>query len=186
MTNPGPWSAGPPYWALPVTVACDVGLFCADGIFAWIGAFTAYPAGYAFSLVVGFYGSDPPLQNLSFDVVREDDRQGWGQSRLFGSGPRVAVWSLSGRRLQAEKGQGLESGAVPGAVAAGSGMVGVAGAVEDADGGVGDGGEQPPGSAGSQLGGVFGEGGVAAVVDWTSHCSLTVGVRLEQAFLGGG
>ncbi len=83
MTNPGPWSAEPPCWAIPVTVACDVSLFCTNGIFAWVGAFTAYPTGYAFSLVVGSYGSDPPLQNLSFDVVREDDRQAitWLQLR---------------------------------------------------------------------------------------------------------
>ncbi len=90
------------------------------------------------------------------------------------------------RWLQAEEFEGEQSGAVPGAVAAGGCVVAVAGAVEHADGHVRDGGEQPPGSARPQPGGVFGEGCVAAVVDWASHCSFTVRGRLKQPVLEGG
>ena len=65
--------------------------------------------------------------------------QGWGQSKCFGL--QVACCdpvSFPGGWLQAEEGQCLESGAVPAEVAAGRGVVGVAGAVEHADGGIGD------------------------------------------------
>jgi hypothetical protein len=67
-------------------------------------------------------------------------------------------------RSESEDGEGLEPGAVPGEVAAGGGVVGVPGAVEDAGDGVGDGGEQPGGLPGAQPGGVFAEGCVAPVV----------------------
>jgi len=75
--------------------------------------------------------------------------------------------------LQAEQAEGLQSGAVPGEVAAGCGVVGQAGAVEDADGGAGDGGEQPGRVPGPQPGGVFGVCGVTSQVDYASHCSFT-------------
>ena len=94
----------------------------------------------------------------------------------------ISVWS----RLQAEECEGFEAGAVPGEVAAGGGVVGVAGAVEDADDQASGRAEQPPGCPGAQPGGVFAEGCVAPVVDWASHCSFTVRGRLEQPVLGGG
>src|SRR5208283_5084621 len=95
---------------------------------------------------------------------------------------------VSFRWLQAEEFEGEQSGAVPGAVAAGGCVVAVAGAVEHADGHVGDGGEQPPGSASPQPGGVFGEGCVAAVVQPVFDAPV-VAVAGEQeggAGLGGG
>jgi len=77
-----------------------------------------------------------------------------------------------------------QAGAVPGVIAPGGGVV--AGAVEDADGEVAEGGEQLPGPACAEPGGVFAEGCVAVVVEWASHCSFTVRGRLEQPVLGGG
>jgi len=88
--------------------------------------------------------------------------------------------------LQAEEAESLQAGTVPSEGAAGCGVVGVPGAVEDADGEAGDGGEQPGGVAGPEPGGVLGVCGVAPVVDWASHCSFTVRGRLKQPILGGG
>jgi hypothetical protein len=65
-------------------------------------------------------------------------------------------------------------------------VVAVAGAVEDADDDVADGGEQAGGLPGADPGGVFAEGCVAPVVDWALHCSFTVRGWLEQPVLGGG
>src|SRR6266568_8365290 len=52
--------------------------------------------------------------------------------------------------LQAEQVEGLQAGVVPAEVAAGCGVVRQAGAVQDADDGAGDGGEQPGGAPGPQ------------------------------------
>ena len=49
---------------------------------------------------------------------------------------RFGVVSCGGLVLQSEQGEGTEAGAVPAEVAACSGVVGVAGAVEDAGDGV--------------------------------------------------
>jgi hypothetical protein len=87
---------------------------------------------------------------------------------------------------EAEERESPGAGAVPGEFAAGGGVVGDPGAVEDADDGAADRGEQAGGMPGAQPGGVLAEGCVAPVVDWASHCSFTVRGRLEQPVLGGG
>ena len=66
--------------------------------------------------------------------------------------------------LQAEEAEGSQAGAVPAEVAAGCGVAGQVGAVQDADDGAGDGGEQPGGVVGPQPGDVFGVCGVAPQV----------------------
>src|SRR5258707_11577401 len=94
--------------------------------------------------------------------------QGWGQSSHFRFGGWVTIWSrfgLAGRVLQSEQGEGAEAGAIPGEVAAGGGVVAVAGAVEDAGDDVAGGGEQPGGLPGPQPGGVCAEGDVTPVME---------------------
>jgi hypothetical protein len=108
---------------------------------------------------------------------------------ISGLGDWITIWSrfgLAGRVLQAEQGEGAEAGAVPGEIAAGGGVVAVTGAVEDAGDDVAGGGEQPGRLPGAQPGGVFAETDVAPVIDWSSHCSFTVGGWLEQAVLASG
>ena len=105
--------------------------------------------------------------------------------RDLGGWSRFGVFSCV-TRLESNELKCLQAGAVPAEVAAGGGLAGQAGAVENADGGVADRGEQPPGVPGAEPGGVFAEGCVAAVVDWASHCSFTVRGWLEQPVLGGG
>ena len=90
--------------------------------------------------------------------------------------------------LQAEQFEGAQAGAVPGVIAPGGGVVAVAGAVEDADGEVAEGGEQLPGPACAEPGGVFAEGDVAAVVQAVLDGPV-VAVAFEEeggAGLGGG
>src|SRR5271167_1771 len=91
-------------------------------------------------------------------------------------------------RSESEDGEGLEPGAVPGEVAAGGGVVGVPGAVEDAGDGVGDGGEQPGGLPGAQPGCVFAEGCVAPVVKavFDGPVVAIAGEQERGAGLGGG
>jgi hypothetical protein len=48
------WAAGPPEWALPVTVAGDLVLVRRGGVLVSVGAVCAYPVGFEFYLTVGF------------------------------------------------------------------------------------------------------------------------------------
>src|SRR6266542_4359895 len=67
--------------------------------------------------------------------------------------------------LQSEEFKGAKAaGAVPAEFTSGAGVVGVSGAVEDADDEVVDGGQKAGCVAGADAGGVFAVGGVAAVV----------------------
>jgi hypothetical protein len=71
-------------------------------------------------------------------------------------------------------------------LADGGGDFGVAGLPDEADGEVTEGGHYAGAGPGPDPRGIFTVSNVPHVVDWASHCSLTVGVWLEQAFLGGG
>src|SRR5712691_4026483 len=116
--------------------------------------------------------------------------QGWGQSRISRPSGCVTVWCrfVWGWLLQAEQGEGAQAGAVPAEVAAGGGVVGVAGAVEDAGDGVADGGEQAGGLPGTQPGGVFAEGDITPVMQavLNSPVFAVAGEEEFRAGLGGG
>src|SRR5450756_114213 len=101
-------------------------------------------------------------------------RQGCGQSRFSCS------------QVCCETEEGEEQVVVVFGFADGGGDVLVAGLADEAHDEVTESGKGAGAGSGPDLGRVLAEGDIADKVDWTSHCSLTVGVRLEQAFLGGG
>jgi hypothetical protein len=74
----------------------------------------------------------------------------------------------------------------PGQVFDAAGDVLASGEPEQAHDDVAGGGQELGRCAGSDLGPVLVERPVADVIDWSSHCSFTVGEWLEQAVLASG
>src|SRR5450756_474719 len=114
------------------------------------------------------------LSRRTADIRHVLARQGCGQSRFSCS------------QVCCETEEGEEQVVVVFGFADGGGDVLVAGLADEAHDEVTESGKGAGAGSGPDLGRVLAEGDIADKVDWTSHCSLTVGVRLEQAFLGGG